>query len=876
MNNRASRHAFGLCGVLVGLFVQSQSYAQSSSGADCRAEIEKADLSDKTGPFSIYQSADEKVLLEIKRKDLEKDFIFASYTDRGVAPYVGQYADPKLIAFRLNGKKIEIIQKDPVGFFEDEKALGRTRALTMSDAVIVSLKLHECQPGDSFFAYLDQGALTKLSADFLSKFRRSASPGAAEMKGWRSFSDNINFLSEHRLSGSYDNTSRSNFSIRVRHILLQRPDEGFKVRRADPRIGYFSVNRRDLGDIDQSAFDTYIQKWRLEKKEPNAAISDPVEPIVFWIENTTPEKFRPYIKQGVLAWNEGFRAAGFSNAIVVQEQPVDADWEAGDISKNVIRWQVAYNARDNFGVAPAIHDPVTGEILGADILLNYAGIGDYVDDWTRLSGEDSNTPTETLDVSALRRGAQFESSNSSKISNRVISNFAGFGSPLEGPYMLASLAEHHREVEKDLRRTLAPEKIQSLNAGIEAPISSDIQKTVVSETLEGGEAPAIETRSVAERMVKEVIVQLTMHEVGHALGLSHNFRGSRWRSMDEIFDRDKTNGLISASVMDYLPINFSPIGAEQGDFANTRIGPYDSWAVEFGYRPDITDGERSDLLAQSARPEHAFSMFSVGNDPYTLLNDLTDAPVDYAKSRLAFVSEASRLASQNDAFGGQYQYLSLFYEFRFQILTAVSAISAQVTPFASDIALPDKEFANPFWTVHAQNKIDQKKAVKTLEHLIFAEDALPLSENFMFRLGDNIIAAEVLRMQAKRLAMSQLMSEQLLRLRARADKYGGDYDTTELLFDLKQAVFGYDLNPFAHPGEDRREQQLMFATYLTRLISDYPSGGERSRGRNVDHSIVSAAARPVRNALLRELLIPTPWAPRDVRAHRQELRAILN
>ncbi len=103
-----------------------------------------------------------------------------------------------------------------------------------------------------------------------------------------------------------------------------------------------------------------------------------------------------------------------------------------------------------------------------------------------------------------------------------------------------------------------------------------------------------------------------------------------------------------------------------------------------------------------------------------------------------------------------------------------------------------------------------------------------------------------------------------------------DYTPTELLFDLKNAVFGADLYPLGQPTKDRRDQQIIFAHSLAALVSD-PSEGTNPRTRALmfDRSIISAAALPIRNALLRELWLPTPWAPQEIRAHRQQLRAIL-
>jgi len=113
-----------------------------------------------------------------------------------------------------------------------------------------------------------------------------------------------------------------------------------------------------------------IHRWNLEKKHPDEKISEPVKPIVWWIENTTPKEFRPIMKNAVLAWNEAFEQAGFKNAVECYEQPDDATWEADDIRYNVLRW--TSSPRPPFGgYGPSFVNPRTGEIIGADIMLEF-------------------------------------------------------------------------------------------------------------------------------------------------------------------------------------------------------------------------------------------------------------------------------------------------------------------------------------------------------------------------------------------------------------------------------------------------------------------------------------------------------------------------
>ena len=111
------------------------------------------------------------------------------------------------------------------------------------------------------------------------------------------------------------------------------------------------------------------------------------------------------------------------------------------------------------------------------------------------------------------------------------------------------------------------------------------------------------------RLVEEGLKELALHEVGHTLGLSHNMRSSQLRSPSEVHDAQLTKGILIGSVMDYAPTNLAPKGVEQGDFYTTRPGPYDVWAIQFGYQEDMQGHIRDAHLARSAEPELAF-----GND----------------------------------------------------------------------------------------------------------------------------------------------------------------------------------------------------------------------------------------------------------------------
>ncbi|WP_256995691.1 DUF5117 domain-containing protein [Halomicronema hongdechloris] len=161
------------------------------------------------------------------------------------------------------------------------------------------------------------------------------------------------------------------FSLTVRYSLSKLPlNPRYQPRRADERVGYFLTAFRTPAQAQRStAFVRYINRWHLEKQDPQAAISPPKEPIVFWIENTVPPQYRTAIREGVLMWNQAFQQAGFQGAIEVRQMPDDADWDPADVRYNVIRWSDSFSTWA-IGLGPSRVNPYTGEILDADVILD--------------------------------------------------------------------------------------------------------------------------------------------------------------------------------------------------------------------------------------------------------------------------------------------------------------------------------------------------------------------------------------------------------------------------------------------------------------------------------------------------------------------------
>ncbi|MEO5923988.1 MAG: zinc-dependent metalloprotease [Bryobacteraceae bacterium] len=170
-------------------------------------------------------------------------------------------------------------------------------------------------------------------------------------------------------------------TVTMHFSMVKLPEQPMMARLADSRVGYFSNSNIDFSRPDHRAERrTFIARWRLEKKDPTAAVSEPVKPIVYYVDPATPKSWIPYIKKGIESWQSAFEVAGFKNAILAKEAPTaeeDPNWSAEDARYSVIRWLPSTTENAS---GPHISDPRTGEILDADIQF-YHNVMNLVRDW---------------------------------------------------------------------------------------------------------------------------------------------------------------------------------------------------------------------------------------------------------------------------------------------------------------------------------------------------------------------------------------------------------------------------------------------------------------------------------------------------------------
>jgi hypothetical protein len=177
-----------------------------------------------------------------------------------------------------------------------------------------------------------------------------------------------NILVHALLTFSLTSGPSSAASIVIAHSLVLLPEKPMLPREFDPRVGYFTT---DFGVVDANdepgiVTEQFISRFRLEKLDPQADISEPVRPIVFYLPPEIPEKWRPYVRQGIEDWQPAFEAAGFKKAILAEDAPDDPTWDPADARFSVIRWvpQPFSNA-----MGPHLADPRTGQILSAHVIF---------------------------------------------------------------------------------------------------------------------------------------------------------------------------------------------------------------------------------------------------------------------------------------------------------------------------------------------------------------------------------------------------------------------------------------------------------------------------------------------------------------------------
>ena len=588
--------------------------SQNGTGNDLKSKLPAHSevLKDATtieGLIKLYRK-DEKLYGEVSSANLDKDLIVLISIARGIGrtPILGGMTwgsgDDWIWQFRKQGDRLQVVRRNVR--FTANKGSPEARAvkLAYTDSVLFSLPIATIGPGGGYVVDLTSVLMSDLPriSSVLSGFTFSEDKSNwASVKG---FNDNV----EIQVAATYSSSGSREFdtvpdsrgvTINVHYSISRLPETGYQPRLADDRVGYFLTVLKNFSvKSEPERFVRYVNRWDLRKADAEADVSPPKKPIIFWLEKTIPFEYRKPIREGILEWNKAFEKAGFSNAIEVRTQPDDADWDPEDINYNTFRW-ITSNA--GFAMGPSRVNPTSGEILDADIIFD----ADFLDSWT----------------------LQHEL----------------FGPENDGGENSDKLAPHG-----DPTGAFVPRRDVRCRHSNRCECSQGMARQLAfgSLVLEVTEASAKEDEM--KRLFMQAMKEVVMHEVGHTLGLRHNFKGSTYLTLEETNDPVKTaqTGL-AASLMDYLPAHFVPGDQKQGDYFSQTIGVYDYWAIEYGYKPIAGNGEAEaeelrKTASRCAEPglDYATDEDTRSYDPDPMSNrfDLGKDPLEYARMRAELIS----------------------------------------------------------------------------------------------------------------------------------------------------------------------------------------------------------------------------------------------
>ena len=346
------------------------------------------------GLFTFYRDPETgKTALLLSQDQLQKEYIYFVHVADGVVDagsFRGAYGPSFVFTLERRFDKVAIVRENTAFYFDPDNAISRASEANITRAVLaVQPILAEDEETGELLIETDSlflsEAFTRLTpaqdpdADPKERFKVGEfNAEKSQILALRSYPLNTDVEVEYvfynpkpLVGGSDAVTDPRNISIRALHSLIEMPDNDYQPRPADPRLGSFNQQITDLTSNEAAPYRDVINRWHLVKQDPNAAISDPVTPITWWIENTTPVEWRQLIQSAALEWNKAFVKAGFSNAVAVKIQPDDADWDAGDLRYNVLRWTSSPNPPFG-GYGPSFANPRTGQLLGADIMLEFS------------------------------------------------------------------------------------------------------------------------------------------------------------------------------------------------------------------------------------------------------------------------------------------------------------------------------------------------------------------------------------------------------------------------------------------------------------------------------------------------------------------------
>jgi len=793
--------------------VEEEEAQEENLFEDFEELVEGAEVS--PGFFDLY-TKEGRLYLAVPADRLGQDFLMDMRVARGVGA-AGLFggttlgsSEMSLMAFEKHGEDVYLVQRPHrFGAPSDDRAAAAVD-ISFGSSVVQSADVEALRPDSALILDVTGWFLSDLSG--VGRLTRRVARGSNGQSGSTNFDRSRSYIDG--VSSFPENTNiRAALTFRsgqprsvpsvpdgryipvtIHYTLAKLPERRMERRMADDRVGHFMTVHKDFSAEDSTFFRRYVNRWRLEPGERVGDRRRPVEPITYYIDRTVPDEYRGWFKEAVENWNTAFEAAGWVDAIRALDLPEDAD--PNDIRYSVLRW----NTSDDPGygaIGPSKVDPRTGEILDADILFEANGFRSFRNTWRNIVNP--VTAAEAFEM-ALGVG-EFQDPDWGIPGVEL----PGFASALEAQGALAGLLLAARG---------------ELDPGDPLP----------------------------NELLRQYTIWLVMHEVGHTLGLRHNFRSSASTPMDQLHNADFTgaNG-VYGSVMEYPTVNLAPPGEAIGDYYTYHVGSYDRWAISYAYTRNQNDA--NDIARGVADLGHMYGTdpdVRAALDPTIGMYDLGADPLAWGAERSALIRDLlpripEYVLQDNSPFVDLTNaYNQLMNEYARALAPAVKYIGGQ---YVNRDHVGDGR--DPFVNVPKDNQLE---ALELLVDRVFAEGAMELSPGVLQSFGANgyepwgsnrtnrrrsdyPFHARTLELQSS--VLNQILDpRRLARIRDSETKFGAGQVATipEVMGSLTAAIWS-ELG-LGTISSDRRDLQRAYLDTMARLVVN-PRDGTPADARAV-------------------------------------------
>ena len=688
-------------------------------------------IADGTSPFyELYTDKENGKLLAAFSHGYDKQTIMISCTVSGGDEQSGVMGPTHYAKWQKIGDQLALVAPNlNVRTDQDTQAKDSIKDL-YTGRVILALPILSHTPDKRPVVDLGSLATHHAPALFGSAFGgygpavNRINPALAQVTNAKAFPQNVIF----EYTAPRPNGQIVSLTINISNL---QGSKGYKPRQADARVGYFYDWHQDFGVTGNSEItDRYISRWNIVKADPSLKLSPPAEPLVWYIEHTTPIRFRRYVREGIEMWNNAFEEIGIVGALEVRQQNASTgafmDIDPEDARYNFFRWNAS---SQGYAIGPSRTNPYTGEILDADVVWHQgltravdSMLGTFVDELT-VQSFDPETLAFFADHPNWDPRVRLASPETRELVERSLA--------LEA----ASVTDHtlgHRDhpwsglSSNPMNTACTIGNMISADMSLaDAALAIGLLDADDSEMLDG----------IPEGFHGEMIRYISAHEVGHCLGLQHNMAASTYRTLEEL-NTEGFEGPSSASVMDYVAANINhELGEVQGPFATSQVGPYDSWAIAFGYGPE---SEIEETLKLSQQPGHLFlpqSEISFASDPRNVTWDNGADNMNFARSRMSLVQKLrSQLISDIVDDGESWSVARRrFNSFLNTHLQSVSIAANYVGgSYITNARKGDPDAEAPITDISAER---QREAMNFIIENTFADDAYGITPELVRHLG---------------------------------------------------------------------------------------------------------------------------------------------